>query len=134
MPLIPTSTPSHPTVFLLRAGLFLGGISGMGGVMLMAAAAHVDTTGLMNQAGEMLMFHAPALAAMGLLAQLRRAPIAALALTVMSIGLALFCGDLVMRAMADHRLFPMAAPSGGMALIISWALFALAGLFCRQRS
>ena len=42
------------------------------------------------------------------------------------IGVALFSGDLALRAYAGHRLFPMAAPTGGMVMIAGWALLALA--------
>jgi uncharacterized membrane protein YgdD (TMEM256/DUF423 family) len=33
-----------------------------------------------------------------------------------------------MRAFAGHRLFPMAAPSGGMLLILGWLVLAAAAL------
>jgi uncharacterized membrane protein YgdD (TMEM256/DUF423 family) len=40
----------------------------------------------------------------------------------------LFAGDLALRAYAGHRLFPMAAPTGGMVMIGGWALLAVAAL------
>lgn len=101
--------------------------------MLLAAAAHMDTTGLMEKAGEMFLFHAPALIAMGLLAQLRKAPLVLPAMVLLVAGLGLFCGDMLMRALEDTRLFPMAAPTGGMTIIASWGVFALAGVFCGPR-
>ena len=42
------------------------------------------------------------------------------------LGGALFAGDVSMRAFAGHRLFPMAAPTGGTILIVSWLVLALA--------
>ena len=35
-------------------------------------------------------------------------------------------GDLALRAYAGSRLFPMAAPTGGMVMMVGWALLALA--------
>ena len=49
-------------------------------------------------------------------------------------GAGLFAGDLALRAFAGHRLFPMAAPTGGTILIAAWlalAIAALAGLLQR---
>ncbi|MFD1694042.1 DUF423 domain-containing protein [Roseibium aestuarii] len=124
-----TSTGAAP----LRAGVLCAGLAGAAGVATLAAAAHMDTTGLMQQAGQMMLFHAPALAVAGLLATLRRAPLATLALGLMTLGLLLFCGDMLSRALAEDRLFPMAAPGGGIALILSWITLGLAGLFSRAR-
>ena len=46
----------------------------------------------------------------------------------MMLGLVLFCGDLVRRAMTGSGLFPMAAPTGGFALMAGWLLVAVAAL------
>lgn len=120
-----------PTSPLLRVAALLGGLSGLTGVALLAAAAHLDTTGLLEKAGEMLLFHAPVLFAMGLLSQVRKAPLLGAALLLLVIGLSLFCGDMVMRAEAGHHLFSMAAPSGGIAIMVSWLVFAFAGIGSR---
>ena len=40
--------------------------------------------------------------------------------------MALFAGDLALRAYAGHRLFPMAAPTGGIVMMAGWVLLALA--------
>jgi uncharacterized membrane protein YgdD (TMEM256/DUF423 family) len=45
-----------------------------------------------------------------------------------------FAGDVFARAFIGHRLFPMAAPTGGAILIAAWlalAIAALAGAFQR---
>ena len=42
------------------------------------------------------------------------------------IGVALFSGDLALRAYTGNRLFPMAAPAGGIVMIAGWALLGLA--------
>jgi uncharacterized membrane protein YgdD (TMEM256/DUF423 family) len=49
-------------------------------------------------------------------------------------GAALFSGDIAMRAFAGHRLFVMAAPTGGVILIAGWlglVVAAIARLFSR---
>jgi uncharacterized membrane protein YgdD (TMEM256/DUF423 family) len=39
-----------------------------------------------------------------------------------------------MRALAGHRLFPMAAPSGGVILIASWLALAVAAVIAAART
>ena len=46
--------------------------------------------------------------------------------TGMANGVALFSGDLALRAYAGHPLFPMSAPTGGVVMIAGWVLLALA--------
>jgi len=47
------------------------------------------------------------------------------------LGAALFAGDLSLRAFVGQRLFAMAAPGGGIILILSWLAFAAAAAFRR---
>jgi uncharacterized membrane protein YgdD (TMEM256/DUF423 family) len=42
------------------------------------------------------------------------------------LGVALFAGDLALRAYTAHRLFPMAAPTGGIVMMAGWVLLGLA--------
>jgi uncharacterized membrane protein YgdD (TMEM256/DUF423 family) len=49
-------------------------------------------------------------------------------------GSLLFGGDLSARALAETRLFPMAAPLGGTLLIFGWALVTLAALIVVRQS
>jgi uncharacterized membrane protein YgdD (TMEM256/DUF423 family) len=44
----------------------------------------------------------------------------------------LFAGDVAARAYLGSRLFPMAAPTGGMILIVSWLVVAVAALFASR--
>jgi uncharacterized membrane protein YgdD (TMEM256/DUF423 family) len=44
------------------------------------------------------------------------------------VGAALFAGDVSARAFIGHRLFPMAAPTGGTILIAAWLALAIAAL------
>jgi uncharacterized membrane protein YgdD (TMEM256/DUF423 family) len=40
----------------------------------------------------------------------------------------LFSGDIALKALAGHRLFPMAAPTGGFISIASWLGLAVAAV------
>jgi uncharacterized membrane protein YgdD (TMEM256/DUF423 family) len=98
------------------------GLMGAAGVVLAAASAHSGGTVRLDSAGYMLLFHAPALISgvtalnLGLLWR----PFGIVALTGFAVGSVLFAGDLALRAIAGTRLFPMAAPTGGIVLIVSW--------------
>ena len=48
------------------------------------------------------------------------------------VAAALFSGDLSLRQYAGHSLFPMAAPTGGTLLIVSWLALALAAAWPRR--
>jgi uncharacterized membrane protein YgdD (TMEM256/DUF423 family) len=50
------------------------------------------------------------------------------------VGAALFSGDVALRAFAGHRLFPFAAPSGGVILIAAWLALAVAAVLALARS
>jgi len=43
-------------------------------------------------------------------------------------GAALFSGDIALRAFSGHRLFVMAAPTGGIVLIAAWLALAVAAI------
>jgi uncharacterized membrane protein YgdD (TMEM256/DUF423 family) len=98
------------------------GLMGAAGVMLAALAAHAASGPGLESAAQMLLFHAAAVAAvtvgveMGLLWR----PLGLAAAFGFVLGVTLFSGDLALRALADARLFPRAAPTGGVVLIVSW--------------
>lgn len=102
--------------FLIAAG----GLAGAAGVALSALAAHAGG-GNVGTAASFLLAHAPALLAIGLLGRGRLSfPGGAILLA----GLLLFCGDLMLRHYVGQRLFPMAAPIGGTAMIAGWLVVA----------
>jgi uncharacterized membrane protein YgdD (TMEM256/DUF423 family) len=109
----------------------LAGLIGASGVALAAAAAHLSSTQSLASAALMALVHAPALLAglaalrVGLLS--KRLGLAGL--IGLALGVVLFSGDLAMRAFLSAPLFPMAAPSGGTILIVSWIILAFAGFF-----
>ncbi|MCB8821684.1 DUF423 domain-containing protein [Microvirga rosea] len=110
-------------------------LAGCLGVALAAAAAHVTGGGNLQTASQFLLAHAPALLALSALAAsgLLNQRVARLSGYVLLLGLALFCGDLTRRAFAGMALAPLAAPTGGILLMIGWLLAGVSGLL-RQRS
>ena len=114
-----------PTIFIVLAGLM-----GASGVVLAAAGAHAAPGAGLDSAASMLLFHAAAVVGAVALARegaVVRPPLL-VALVAWVLGGVLFSGDIAMRAFVGHRLFAMAAPSGGVILIIGWLALAAAGL------
>jgi uncharacterized membrane protein YgdD (TMEM256/DUF423 family) len=111
-----------------RALAALACLAGLLGVALSAAAAHVPGADSLKTAAQFLLFHAPAiLALVGLgTAGFARSNLARVAAGLLVLGLILFCGDLSARTWLQQPLFPMAAPSGGFALMGGW----LAAILC----
>jgi uncharacterized membrane protein YgdD (TMEM256/DUF423 family) len=110
--------------------IVLAGLMGAGGVILAAAGAHAASNSGLDGAAYMLLFHAAALLGGAGLAQqgLLWRPLALAALVGWVVGSALFSGDIAMRAFAGHRLFAMAAPTGGVILIVAWLVLVAAAL------
>jgi uncharacterized membrane protein YgdD (TMEM256/DUF423 family) len=105
------------TVFVALAGLM-----GAAGIALAAASAHAALGAGLDSAATMLLFHAAALIGGAALTQqgVLWRPLAFIVLAAWIVGAGLFSGDIAMRAFAGHRLFPFAAPSGGMIMIAAW--------------
>lgn len=114
--------PTYDRVIGVAAGL-----SGAAGVAVSAAGAHAYAGTNFETAGEMLIVHAAALLALSVpsRASTRVRQIAAL---VMVVGLLLFCGTLIMGVVQGASPFPMAAPLGGLLLIASWLIAAVAAM------
>jgi uncharacterized membrane protein YgdD (TMEM256/DUF423 family) len=105
------------TIFIALAGLM-----GAAGIALAAASAHAAPGAGLDSAAYMLLFHAAALVGGAALMQqgVLWRPLAFIVLAAWVVGTGLFSGDIAMRAFAGHRLFPFAAPSGGMIMIAAW--------------
>jgi uncharacterized membrane protein YgdD (TMEM256/DUF423 family) len=124
---------------MTRGGLFrvlvaLAGAMGAAGVALAAASAHQPDATRLASASSMLLFHASAVLTAVLLAErsvihMRLGLAAAFGFVVAA---ALFAGDLTLRQYAGHSLFPMAAPTGGTLLILSWLMLAVAAVWPRR--
>jgi uncharacterized membrane protein YgdD (TMEM256/DUF423 family) len=121
---------------MTRGGLFrvlvvLAAAMGADGVILAAAAAHQPDATRLASASSMLLFHASAvLATVALIERsiihLKIGVTAAFGFVVAAV---LFAGDLTLRQYAGHSLFPMAAPTGGTLLILSWLMLAVAAVW-----
>jgi uncharacterized membrane protein YgdD (TMEM256/DUF423 family) len=119
---------------LLRILIVLAGVMGADGVMLAAAAAHLPDTSRLASASSMLLFHATAI--LGIVGLAERSIIdLRIGLTAafgFVIAAALFAGDLTLRQYAGHGLFPMAAPTGGTLLIVSWLVLAVSAAWPKR--
>lgn len=107
------------TLLLLIA---LAGVMGASGILLAAAGAHAAPNAGLQGAAYMLLFHAAAILGGASLTQqgLLWRPVMLAVLIAWAAGAALFSGDITLRAFSGHRLFPMAAPSGGILLTAAW--------------
>ncbi len=113
---------------IFRTLAALAALMGAAGVALAAAAAHQPDATRLASASSMLLFHASAvLAAIVLIERRVVHPLIGLAATFGFVfATALFAGDLVLRQYAGRSLFPLAAPTGGTLLIVSWLALAVA--------
>jgi uncharacterized membrane protein YgdD (TMEM256/DUF423 family) len=107
---------------------------GVDGVILAAASAHQADAARLAAASSMLLFHATAVLAVVALTErgIIHIGIGTASAFGFVIATALFAGDLTLRQYAGHSLFPMAAPSGGTLLIVSWLLLAVAAAWPRR--
>ncbi|MBR1126138.1 DUF423 domain-containing protein [Bradyrhizobium lablabi] len=117
-----------------RILIVLAAIMGADGVILAAASAHQADASRLASASSMLLFHASAVLAAVALAEraMINARIGLAAAFGFVIAASLFAGDLALRQYAGHGLFPMAAPTGGTLMIVSWLLLAVAAAWPRQ--
>ena len=119
---------------LCRILIILAAVMGADGVMLAAASAHQADATRLAAASSMLLFHASAVLAAVALAErgVIDARIGIAAGFGFVVAAALFAGDLTLRQYAGHSLFPMAAPTGGTLLILSWLVLAVAAAWPRR--
>jgi uncharacterized membrane protein YgdD (TMEM256/DUF423 family) len=119
---------------LFRILIGLAAIMGADGVILAALSAHQGHATQLEAASSMLLFHAPAVLATVALADrgMVHVKIAIAAAFGFVIASALFAGDLTLRQFAGHSLFPMAAPTGGTLLILSWLALLVAAAWPRR--
>lgn len=103
-------------------------LCGIAGVAFSAAAAHGGAVNA-GTAASFLLMHAPALLAVGLWNSSRTLRIGALVLLA---GVIVFAGDLLTRDYAGTRLFPFAAPTGGILMMAGWAGIGLSGIIRRK--
>ena len=119
---------------LFRILIILAAVMGVDGVILAAASAHQGDATALASASSMLLFHATAVLAVVALTErgVIDARIGIASAFGFVIAAALFAGDLTLRQYAGHSLFPMAAPTGGTLLIVSWLTLAVAAAWPRR--
>lgn len=106
------------------------GLAGAVGVVLAAAGAHGAGLSDLTPPAYFLLMHAAAALAIVAVAMRAAHPTGFLiAALVLLLGVTLFSGDIAMRTFWGHRLFPMAAPTGGTTMIIGWLVLAGAGVW-----
>jgi uncharacterized membrane protein YgdD (TMEM256/DUF423 family) len=112
----------------------IAALFGCAGIILAAAGAHAKPGTGLDSAGYMLLFHASAVmaACAGMASGLIGRPLGLAAAIVLLVGVALFSGDLALRAFAGQKLFPMAAPTGGIVMIGGWALLAVSAFIAMR--
>jgi uncharacterized membrane protein YgdD (TMEM256/DUF423 family) len=112
----------------VAAIVIYAGLAGAAGVALAAAGAHGEGYAALAPPAYFLLMHAAA--ALAIAALLTRAAHPGgflLAALVLLVGVTLFSGDIAVRTLLGHRLFPMAAPIGGSTMIVGWLILAGAG-------
>ena len=115
----------------MRLERIAAGLLGACGVAAAAASAHGGDQRLMGAVALICLTHAPAIVA---LSTIGRSRLVALATVLLFSGAAVFSADLALRALDVGRLFPLAAPTGGLAMIAGWLLTAASGLFNVRQS
>lgn len=115
----------------MRAFLILpaAGLFGALGVAGAAYAAHGGDPRLVGTAAATCLVHAPALLAVGLVASRSRA--LGLASAAWVLGVLLFSGDLLVRAVLAPQQMIATAPFGGSLLILGWLCAGFAGFRLR---
>ncbi len=119
------STPEASRIWA-AALVLIGSLMGTAGVAAGAMAAHQTGGGLLETASHYLLFHAAPVLAIGLNSYNRK--ICMTAASLLAFGAVLFSGDLALRALANLKPLAMAAPIGGLILILGWLSLATAGI------
>lgn len=108
--------------------LVLAGLMGAAGITVAAIGVHAFPGAGLDIAGNMLLFHAAAI--VGVVAAVDRGllsrPVGLFAAAGLVVGAVLFSGDVTLPIYVGFELFPGAAPTGGVLLIVSWVAVALA--------
>jgi len=101
--------------------ILVAGFYGAFGVVLAALAAHLKGGTGLSTAADFLMIHACLVVSLCALAGQVTRPRAWLFVgTMVLVAVTFFSGDITLSSLASRRLFPMAAPTGGTLLILSW--------------
>ncbi len=124
-----------PFLTASKIHLIIAALMGLCGTVALALAAHMGGATSLQTAGQFLLFHAPSVMAITAARRLELIPMrwGANAVSVLILGVVLFCGDLTLRVFAGVSLFPMAAPVGGGLIMLGWFCVALCALLARSK-
>ena len=119
---------------IARGLIVCAGVMGATGVALAAAGAHLPDAARLSTAALMLLLHAAAVLGGAALSErgVTQPMLGLVAAAGFVLGASLFAGDLAARFFAERGLFPRAAPTGGILMMLSWLLFAVAALWPRK--
>ncbi len=104
----------------------VAGLYGAAGVVLAAVGAHAGAGPNVTTAADFLLFHAAALVGATAHAGPRGGRGVLLAASAWALGAFLFSGELALHALAGVSPLPLAAPTGGVVLIVGWLIAAIA--------
>jgi uncharacterized membrane protein YgdD (TMEM256/DUF423 family) len=113
----------------------LGALMGLISVGMAAYAAHgldAARAALAETGAQFGVWHGLALIGAGMLTERRRGPLVHAAAICFAAGAVMFCGGLFVRALTDASL-GLVTPLGGVALLVGWAVLAVAALFAPAR-
>jgi uncharacterized membrane protein YgdD (TMEM256/DUF423 family) len=99
---------------------------GAAGVALAAVGAHRSGNPNVTTAAYFLLLHAAAIIALGARAPSRGRGALLAAASLLALGAVLFSGELAVHALAEITVLPLAAPTGGLLMILGWLVAALA--------
>lgn len=120
----------------MRLWLFIAGVDGALAVVMAAVGAHGATLAerpahWFASANDIHVWHAIVLVGVAALVRRSRGPSALMlnvAGTLFATGTVLFAGTLYIQALTGTAPLPMAAPAGGIALVLGWLALAAAAL------
>jgi uncharacterized membrane protein YgdD (TMEM256/DUF423 family) len=114
--------------------LVIASLMGLAGTVLLAMAAHGGGSSLQT-AGQFLLFHAPVIMGVTAIRRLDLMPMrwGANAITVLILGVVLFCGDIALRSFKGVSLFAYAAPIGGGLIMLGWVGLAVCALIAKSK-
>ena len=112
-----------------RLLLAISGLMGASGIALAAAGAHIGGESL-TSASTLLLVHAAAIAGLAASGAAIKGLNASAGL--LALGANLFSGDIAARALLGAKLFPMAAPTGGIIMIMAWLSLIVVALVARR--
>lgn len=118
-----------------RGMIAASGMLGACGIGLASLASHGGGGPALMTAGLLLVVHACALVALAALGRVwpEREFAWTWSAALLASGATLFALDLTLRAFAEVRLFPGAAPTGGLAMIAGWIWLFVAMLIGKDK-